>query len=214
MTERIQTEEKLTLYEIEEGLVEALDRAEEAERLMQYWSAALSQLKGETSAEPGEDEYENVANARDNLENAKEDLRIAKMIVEGYLQASADKRDRVAQFLVHCESQAALAAEEIKRLQARKSSFESKADRLKGYVRFTMEAAGVKDLKGNTATLKLRKLPDYVVIEDLDQIPNDYKRRVPESWNPDKPAIKAAIKAGYKIPGADLAIGQNKVIVK
>jgi len=45
------------------------------------------------------------------------------------LQKTTEKRDRVAQFLTHCESQAELAKAEIKRLQDRRQFFERAAER-------------------------------------------------------------------------------------
>lgn len=146
-----------------------------------------------------------------------------------------DKRDAVAQYMAHCESQVEFAKAEIRRLQERKASFENSLDRLKLYLVRMMEQAGTKKLEGNSVTFSLRKCPASVEISDESAVPPAYKTATlampgtlaeqvldalpmdaPVSLNftVDKRAIKAAIDGGLEIAGAQIAAERNTVVRK
>jgi Siphovirus Gp157 len=97
------------------------------------------------------------------------------------LTAAKDKRDRVSHFLAHLESQADLAAAEIKRLQARKTAYESLLTKMKGYVVHVIQTLGADTkgkypkLEGNTASFRIQKNPDSVEITDESAIPSQFK---------------------------------------
>jgi hypothetical protein len=100
------------------------------------------------------------------------------------LQAAVDKRDRVGQFLKYLEDQARFAGEEAKRLAERKAIFERAADRMKAYVKWTIQQMGTdergkfKKLEGKTVTFSLRKLPDILQVDDEAAIPAEFKTLV------------------------------------
>ena len=120
--------------------------------------------------------------------------------------AEIKKVDGICHMLAHFESQAQLAAEESRRLQARRKVFERAGERLEQYVRRAMELAGVKKLEGQTTTLSLRTAPASVLITDFDAVPAEYKE-VRTEVVINKDALKKALKAGAAIPGADLLTG-------
>ncbi len=97
------------------------------------------------------------------------------------LLAAAEKRDRVAFYLLHLEQQAGFAKAEIKRLQDRKASYERAQERLEHYVIHVIEELGVdakgkfRILEGKTSTLKLAGLPPSVEITDEAKVPLDFK---------------------------------------
>src|SRR5580704_10706944 len=93
------------------------------------------------------------------------------------LKTAVEKRDRVAQFLTHCEAQMVTCDKEIKRLQDRKGSFERAIERLEGYVVNLIQGLGYDDpkgkkgtiypkLEGKTATLSIQRNPPSVVFDD------------------------------------------------
>jgi hypothetical protein len=100
------------------------------------------------------------------------------------LQKAIDKRDRVAQFIRHLEDVARFAAEEAKRLTERKQLFERAAERMRAYVKWTIESMGQDEqgkwrkLDGRTTTFSLRKLPDILQVNDEGAVPADYKTLV------------------------------------
>lgn len=97
------------------------------------------------------------------------------------LTAAVEKRDRVGQFMVHMEAQAALAAAEIKRLQERKQFYERALERIEQYVVRVIESLGVdvkgkpRKLEGNTMTFSIAKCPTSVEIKDEALVPAEYK---------------------------------------
>lgn len=147
------------------------------------------------------------------------------------LTTAADKRDQVAHFLAHLESQQAFAAAEIARLQAMKRNYEVVQERLENYVKYVILSMGKdakgkwKKLEGHTTVMSIQKSPDSIEITDERAVPLDYERAtvtVPAgTWQeilnqfpellmttcklePSKSAIKAAIDAGESVPGAKL----------
>jgi hypothetical protein len=101
------------------------------------------------------------------------------------LQKAVDKRDRVGQFIRYLEDQAVFAGEEAKRLTERKQLFERAAERMRAYVKYTIENVIGRDeqgkwrkLEGRTVTFSLRKLPDILQVDDEAAIPAEYKTLV------------------------------------
>ena len=93
-----------------------------------------------------------------------------------YLEGALEKRDRVAEFVLYCEGMAALAKAEVQRLQARQKHFESTAERVRGMALRVLDCLGVAKLEGRTHTLKKRKCPVSVAVQDEVQIPAAFKR--------------------------------------
>lgn len=144
--------QSMTLYAIEETLT--------------HLTNAVQMVEVEGEFKPAEDDV------------SREE--IGQLVAE-WLQTAKDKRDAVGQFQIHCESQAALAAAEIKRLQARKKRYESAAEQIDSYVLSVIMAQGrdakdkLKKLEGNTLTFSAKKCPDSVNITDAAKLPARFK---------------------------------------
>ena len=63
-------------------------------------------------------------------------------------------------------------------------------------------------IEAGTFTLSTRK-SEKVIIENEEQIPINYRNVIPETWKPDKAAIKADIKKGVIVPGAKIEENHN-----
>ncbi len=133
--------------------------------------------------------------------------------VEEYLEAAAEKRDRVAQFLAHLAQQQEFAKGEIRRLREREAYFARQQERMESYVIQYMEAKGIRKLEGRTTTLALRACPPSVRILDQSAIPANFLV-CKQEFVPDKKAIKSAIEAGADVPGADLTVGKSTLTRK
>ena len=147
------------------------------------------------------------------LESAEEQEELTPKLraaIEQYALGAAEKRDRVARFLAHCEGQEELAKREIERLQNRKKRFENARTRLEAYLVGFMECRGMKRLEGLTATLALRGCPPSVDVYDERGVPAEYKRTKSETVV-DKTAVKLALKVGKDVPGARLITGRHKL---
>lgn len=100
------------------------------------------------------------------------------------LKTAVDKRERVAQFLRHCELQAENCKKEIDRLSRLKRSYEGAAKRMEEHVAWSMEQLGygekdargrVRKLEAHTAVFTLRPNPPAVEITDEAAVPSEYK---------------------------------------
>lgn len=135
-----------------------------------------------------------------------EDVDAALAALTDSLEAKAE---RIGALLCNWEAdEAALAAEEA-RLAARRKAIANNRERVLEYVRRNMEAAGIRRIKCPMFTFVL-KPSESVAIDDLNALPAEYKRTVPEEVAPDKRAILAAHrKHGECVPGARIVTNYN-----
>jgi NDP-sugar pyrophosphorylase family protein len=96
---------------------------------------------------------------------------------------------------------------EIARLEALKTSRKNALDRLKTTLKGAMELYGILELKSPTLKVNFRK-SESVIIQDMSQLDSRFIR-VKTTKEPDKTAIKQAIKEGQSVQGAELVINNN-----
>ena len=84
---------------------------------------------------------------------------------------------------------------------------ENKRDSLKNYIATALngEAFEAAD-KSVKATFRSSESVNIIA---LDKLRDEYKRVIPASWEPDKKAIKEAIKSGLPVEGAELVTNNN-----
>lgn len=127
--------------------------------------------------------------------------------IQQTIAAHVRKVDGVARFLTHLDSQVDLAAAEVKRLQDRKRSLEAHKKRFERYVLDCLEMAGMDKFDGETATIARRKNPPKLVVISEEAIPAEFQTIIPQRTEVDSVALKAALKAGREVPGAQLERG-------
>lgn len=120
------------------------------------------------------------------------------------------KLENIALYIKNTEAEAeAIEAEEDK-LAARRKKLENKAKRLREYIINSMKENNDEPLK--TARCEVRiKDNEKTDITDLESIPEEFIK-VKVEKNPDKTAIKKAIKAGQTVPGAQIIINTTLTI--
>ena len=128
---------------------------------------------------------------RESLDAIEGDVR-DKLIGCGHVYA-----DLVAEINVY-ETEAV-------RLRNKADSLTRRAESLREYAEANAQAMNIEEVKEGTLHGKWRKLPAIVEIADLDKIPGEYLRHIPESYAPDKVLLKGLLAAGRDIPGAHLA---------
>lgn len=156
---------------------------------------------------------EDLAALLDTLDIAESDE--ARREIEAEINAICEREvrkvDAIANYLATLENQQRFAAEEMKRLQARKAAAERKQQRLEAYVIRIMEQAGLRKLEGRTNTFTLRPCPASVRITDELLVPPAYQIERPVEMTPDKRAIRAAIEAGECVDGTELVTGKFRL---
>ena len=100
-----------------------------------------------------------------------------------------------------------IADKEAKRVTAIKNAYKKTSETLKQRITDAMERYDIKEVKDATIKVSLRKSVQ-TIIDDLDQVPKQYKT-VKVETTPDKTAIKKAIQEGEIIEGAHLEEKNN-----
>lgn len=188
-------------------------------------------------------EIEDALVALVNCEGAVPDEQLAEYLSElaKASEQAVAKRDNVIRFLRHLDLQAGNIDTEIARLSALKASYESGKKRVEKYVVSVLEQLpepkrGSRKLEGTVGVLSIQKNPDRVEITDSNKIPLNYQdvtvvmdasmwHELEEdfpgtvltkkiTFSPRRSDIKDAIQSGGEVPGADIAYGDNRLVVK
>jgi hypothetical protein len=116
-----------------------------------------------------------------------------------------EKAVQVAAFTRNLDATAAAVREAAKAMLSRADRIEKRAESIRAYLLFNMQAAGVTKVESTWFTLSVRKNPPSVVIDDEAALPEQFiMQPPPPAPRPDRDAIKRAIKAGEDVPGARL----------
>ena len=130
-------------------------------------------------------------------------------------EAFNDKAESIGKLILQLDSDAVAIGEEIKRLTARKQAAERKADWLRNYLLTEMQNAKTDKIKGQLLTVSVRTNPASVNIVNLDLIPIEYRRIIPERFEADKKAILDRAKTtGEIIPGCEIVTDKRSLSVK
>lgn len=141
------------------------------------------------------------------LENSEEDeidsdsFRLAIDALTGDFTAKATNIGCLIREMT-AESQAV--AETVKNLHDRKQRLDKRANWLRDYLRNQMQTTGIASAKDARISVTLKNNPPSVHIESPESLPLSYCRVIPEFHQPDKTAIKTALKSGINIPGCSL----------
>lgn len=104
-------------------------------------------------------------------------------------------------------------AEQIKQAEEsmakRRKALENRSKWLKSYLLQNMLATGKTKIESPYFVISVRNNPESVVIDAESQIPDDYMREIPATFEPNKQAIKQAIQDGFTVPGVHLARTQS-----
>ena len=96
----------------------------------------------------------------------------------------------------------------IESMIARRNAMQRRAKSIRNYLQHCMEVAGVNKIECPHFAIALRKCPPKVVVFEPGLLPTDYMTKPqPPEPEPDKEAIKQAIKAGKIVPGAQMVQG-------
>ena len=153
-----------------------------------------------------------------NLYNIKSEyLAIAQELTEGELTPELEQALIITQenlqekainygyVIKNFESEVDIIEEEIKRLNALKKARQNAVDKLKTNISDAMQLFGILEVKAPTFKMNFRKSESVEIFEGLDQ--EFITEKV--SYQPDKIAIKNAIKEGRTVNGAALVTNLN-----
>ena len=114
----------------------------------------------------------------------------------------AAKMEAYAACIANYKAEAEACKAESKRLKERAERADKHADRLKEYMKMFMECTGREKVAAGNWKLSLRESV-AVEVSDMEILPEGYIREK-VTREPDKAALKDAMKGGAAIPGAEL----------
>lgn len=117
--------------------------------------------------------------------DASEDVAVALAAIQEQL---VTKAAGIASLIASMDAEASAYAAEVARLTARRKRVVSHTEKLTEYVRSNMEARGIQKLQGGTFTFSIVSNPESVVVDNIDLVPDEYKRTKTEV-SADKRAI-------------------------
>lgn len=100
----------------------------------------------------------------------------------------------------------------MKYMSERAQRLNNRAQKWRGYLIDTLDCMGSNAIRDARITVAIRTNPSSVRIIDNADIPLGYCREIPGRTEPDKTALKAALKAGEIIPGVELVVTRRVVI--
>jgi hypothetical protein len=125
------------------------------------------------------------------------------------LTDALDLAEYLAERVLHLSAMEDAAAERAKVLHARARRFGAEQERIKGVILAIVETAGGKKIVRPSVTISPRATLPKLVEIDATQTPATMLRQPPPE--PDKTAIKDALKRGESVPGWALSNGGKTV---
>jgi hypothetical protein len=147
-------------------------------------------------------EYQQIQNKL--LESDFDEQTIADTLesVSGDLTAKAVN---VAMFIKNIDATAEAIKQAEKEMAERRKALEKKAESIRDYLKYNMQACNMTKIECPYFALTLKKNPPAVVVDDVDAIPNNlFVCPEPPLPFPDKKAIAQLLKEGVEVPGAHL----------
>ena len=129
--------------------------------------------------------------------------------LEGESTDLVEKGKNVAAVFRNLESDAKQIKEAEQQLAERRKAIEKRAESLKNYLKTNMEIAGIQKIECPWFVITLANNPEAVTVDDETEIPRDYFKEIPASYQLDKTLVKQAIKDGFTVPGAHLSRGTS-----
>ena len=78
-----------------------------------------------------------------------------------------------------------------------------------------MTTCNIQKVKRDVVTVSVQKNPPSVEVGELDLIPAEFRRVIPEHWEPDKKEILEHFnKTGEIVPGVDVILNRKHVSIR
>lgn len=153
-------------------------------------------------------ELEKLAEVDPDMQEAVTDTLEA---VEGEFQ---EKAQAIATIFLNLDPDVDAIDQEIKRLQERKKLYVNQKARLIEYLRENMEGSGIKKIECPLFRITLAKGREVVVVDDEDEIPDDYMEIPHVEAKPDKKKIMDQYRTGEPVPGTHLERNKSSIRIK
>ena len=151
--------------------------------------------------------YELTSSYEQLLEMAEQlDEETLRDTLESINEAIEDKVENTAYVIKSLEANVKVIDEEVKRLQAMKSTQQRNIKSLKEYIQESMEKVGLGKIEGSLIKVSIQNNPPSVRLDDDFKI-GKYLVSVEPKF--DKKAILSDLKQGLDVPGAEMVQGKS-----
>lgn len=151
--------------------------------------------------------YELTSSYEQLLEMAEQlDEETLRDTLESINEAIETKVENTAYVIKSLEANVKIIDEEIKRLQAMKSTQQRNIKSLKEYIQESMEKVGLGKIEGSLIKVSIQNNPPSIRLDDDFKI-GKYLVSVEPKF--DKKAILSDLKQGLDVPGAEIVQGKS-----
>lgn len=148
------------------------------------------------------------------LTNSQDDAQAIADTIEAESYPLEEKAKRVAYAPKILDAEADAIEAAAKEMMARAKAKRTRADGIREYLKTCMEVAGISKIESPHFAISIQKNPHSVDVFETALIPAEYMRQAaPPPPEPDKVAIKEALKSGVEVPGCVLVQG-TKIVIK
>ena len=137
---------------------------------------------------------------RYNSVTSDEDLAAVEKDLEAIQLAFNEKILSVGYFIRNLDADINAIENELKRLSAMREKVRKQRDWLKSYMFAHMKATQTEKVESSTIKMSIRKDPPSVVVTNIDEVPEEYKRKIEETVI-DKRKILEDWKEGVGVAG-------------
>jgi len=125
------------------------------------------------------------------------------------------KVDSIAKIVLESKATAEAIKNEEKRLASRRQAIENHVEWLKSYLLNAMVDVNLRKVKRDVVTISILDNPPSVEVIELESIPEQYIRIIPEQREADKKAIIEHFKeTGEIISGVDIVLDKKHVSIR
>ena len=147
---------------------------------------------------------ENFLAVQTSIEEGNTDLIDTLEAIDGAIEVKAQGIIAVTRNIT---SQIEAIKAEEKRLADMRKARENHLKRLKEYVLENMQQTGKTNIKTELGVMRIQASTPALKITNQEKIPAEYQTIVPEHYEIDNERVKAALKEGKAVPGAELVQG-------
>ena len=154
------------------------------------------------------DLIENDMEVNDDTGEITDNSKLLTELFDNLSLTMEDKFDNTQRYILTLNGESDTLDKEIKRLQAKKSALNNKADKLKKMMQNALSVAGLEKFKTPLYSFTI-KTTEALEVESIDNIPRNYLR---VKYEADKVEIKKAIKDGVLFDGCKIITNKSIVI--
>lgn len=158
------------------------------------------------------DRYKTIEGMLDSDIATREEIQVS---LDDIKEQIGDKVENIAKIVLSLKGSIETIKAEEDRLATRKSGMVGNMEWLKNYLLVEMTSSNTLKVKRDLLTVAVADNPPSIEVVDLELIPAEYRRVIPETWQPDKKAMIDHFKeTGEIISGTDVVSNKKHITIR